>query len=58
VPLVVRASAPGGGRVLAVLDVDSDHPAAFDSVDAEHLQELCSWLAATYGPALTAVPPA
>jgi putative methionine-R-sulfoxide reductase with GAF domain len=36
------------GRLLAVLDVDSDHPAAFDAVDARHLEELCSWLAVEY----------
>jgi putative methionine-R-sulfoxide reductase with GAF domain len=34
--------------LLAVLDVDSNHAAAFDEVDARHLQELCSWLASKY----------
>eukprot|EP00775_Hariotina_reticulata_P012827 gene12827-12955_t len=34
--------------IMAVLDVDSDLPAAFDTVDAGHLEELCSWLAAKY----------
>jgi len=40
---------PGGGRLLAVLDVDSNHPAAFDQVDVKHLEQLCSWLADKYG---------
>ncbi|MBX7195803.1 MAG: GAF domain-containing protein [Sandaracinaceae bacterium] len=43
VPLVA------GGRVLAVLDVDSDDPAAFDEVDRQHLEALCAELAARYG---------
>lgn len=38
----------GGGsgprRLLAVLDVDSDDPAAFDEVDQQHLERLCGWL--------------
>ena len=37
------------GRVLAVLDVDSDAPAAFDDVDREALQALCAALGARYG---------
>lgn len=37
-----------GGRLLAVLDVDSNHPAAFDVVDAKHLEQLCTWLAHKY----------
>lgn len=45
VPLVV----PATSQVLAVLDVDSDDPAAFDDVDAAQLERLCMWLAATYG---------
>ena len=38
-------------HLLAVLDVDSDHPAAFDDVDAKHLEQLCSWLAEKYATA-------
>ena len=29
------------GRVVAVLDVDSDQPAAFGAIDREHLETLC-----------------
>jgi GAF domain-containing protein len=36
-------------RVLAVLDVDSDHPAAFDEVDQDALEALCNALARRYG---------
>ena len=32
------------GRVRAVLDVDSDTPAAFDEIDAQYLEEICGWL--------------
>lgn len=32
------------GDVLAVLDVDSDAPAAFREVDQRHLEHLCEWL--------------
>lgn len=32
------------GRVLGVLDVDSDLPAAFSGVDAEQLEQLCAML--------------
>ena len=32
------------GEVIGVLDVDSDEIATFDSVDALHLNQLCSWL--------------
>lgn len=42
VPLIAR------GRVLAVLDVDSDEPAAFDDVDRVHLEALCARLALRY----------
>jgi GAF domain-containing protein len=38
------------GRLRAVLDVDSDTPAAFDAIDAQHLEEVCRWLARIYGP--------
>jgi L-methionine (R)-S-oxide reductase len=37
------------GRVRAVLDVDSDVPAAFDRLDCQRLEELCGWLTAIYG---------
>jgi L-methionine (R)-S-oxide reductase len=33
------------GEVIAVLDVDSTIPAAFDEVDRRHLEEIVSWLA-------------
>lgn len=36
------------GLVLAVLDVDSDEPAAFTDVDARHLEALCSALGERY----------
>lgn len=32
------------GRLLAVLDVDSDHPAAFDDTDRHYLEALCQEL--------------
>lgn len=34
----------GDGRLMAVLDVDSDLPAAFTEVDAAQLERLCAWL--------------
>ncbi|GAB4216361.1 MAG: GAF domain-containing protein [Sandaracinaceae bacterium] len=37
------------GEVLAVLDVDSDHPAAFDEEDRRALEAICGELAARYG---------
>ncbi len=37
------------GSVLAVLDVDSDEPAAFDEVDANALEDLCAMLGARFG---------
>lgn len=37
------------GRVLAVLDVDSNAPAAFDELDREHLESLCRTLGARFG---------
>jgi len=40
----------GAGRLRAVLDVDSDTAAAFDGTDAHHLEEVCRWLARSYGP--------
>jgi L-methionine (R)-S-oxide reductase len=39
------------GSVLAVLDVDSDLPAAFDGLDQEHLEALCALLGAQFGAA-------
>jgi L-methionine (R)-S-oxide reductase len=33
-----------GGRVRAVLDVDSDTADAFDALDAARLEEICRWL--------------
>ena len=32
------------GRVRAVLDVDSDTPAAFDAIDARYLGTICKWV--------------
>jgi len=32
------------GGVRAVLDVDSDTPAAFDEIDRQYLEEICGWL--------------
>jgi GAF domain-containing protein len=37
VPIVTPA-----GRLLGVLDVDSDRPAAFDAVDQENLEAICA----------------
>ncbi len=37
------------GDVLAVLDVDSNDPDAFDAVDQEHLERLCAMLGRRYG---------
>jgi L-methionine (R)-S-oxide reductase len=37
------------GRVLAVLDVDSNAPAAFDAVDQEALEALCGELGRRFG---------
>lgn len=37
------------GRVLAVLDVDSDRPAAFDEVDQEALESLAAFLGTRFG---------
>ena len=42
--LVVPCIHPGG-EVVAVLDLDSDHPAAFDAIDQQHAEALCSMLA-------------
>jgi GAF domain-containing protein len=45
--IVVPLVGPRG--VLAVLDVDSDDPAAFDDTDRAHLESLCRALATRYG---------
>ncbi len=37
-----------GGSLLAVLDVDSDNPAAFDATDQQHLEKLCGLLGAQF----------
>jgi GAF domain-containing protein len=42
--IVVPVVAPGG-RLLAVLDVDSDEPAVFTEIDQKHLE----WIAADLG---------
>jgi L-methionine (R)-S-oxide reductase len=42
--IVVPVLQQGSGEVLAVLDVDSDEPAAFDEVDQRHLEHLCGYL--------------
>ena len=34
------------GELLAVLDVDSNLPAAFDVVDQEELEAICAWIGA------------
>jgi L-methionine (R)-S-oxide reductase len=44
------------GRLLAVLDVDSDHPAAFDDTDQRALEALCARLGAALQAARTGVP--
>lgn len=36
------------GHLLAVLDVDSDDPAAFNAIDQEHLETLCATLGAQF----------
>lgn len=43
-----------GDRVLAVLDVDSDLPAAFDERDRRHLESLCAMLGERFGPLVPA----
>ncbi len=43
VPLVAS-----DGELVAVLDVDSNTPAAFDEADRRHLEELAEWLAQTF----------
>jgi GAF domain-containing protein len=45
--IVVPVISPSG-PVLAVLDVDSDRPAAFDEVDQTELERICTDLAARF----------
>lgn len=47
--IVVPLLSPHSHTVIAVLDVDSNYPAAFDEVDQQHLEAFCSWLASKYG---------
>ena len=35
-------------NVMAVLDLDSDSPAAFKHADVEGLETICSWMAVTW----------
>jgi L-methionine (R)-S-oxide reductase len=46
--IVVPVVTPDG-RLLAVLDVDSDAPAAFDDVDQREIEEICADLGARFG---------
>ena len=46
--IVVPVHTPDG-RLLAVLDVDSDRRAAFDEIDREHLESLCRALGEQFG---------
>ena len=48
--IVVPILTPSG-RLLGVLDVDSDHPAAFDTLDQQYLEDLCSQLGHQFDPA-------
>jgi putative methionine-R-sulfoxide reductase with GAF domain len=45
---VVPILHPASGATVAVLDCDSDLPAAFDAVDQQQLEALAGWLAAKY----------
>lgn len=46
--IVVPVVGPDG-HLIAVLDVDSNDPAAFDDVDQRYLEALCSTLGARFG---------
>ena len=46
--IVVPVLSPAG-KLLAVLDVDSDDPAAFSTVDQAGLERICDWLGRQYG---------
>ncbi len=48
--IVVPVLTPDG-RLLAVLDVDSDHLAAFDEVDQRELEAICAQLGRRFGAA-------
>jgi len=39
------------GKLVAVLDVDSDRPAAFNGTDQSELEAICSWIGRGWGPA-------
>jgi GAF domain-containing protein len=45
VPLINTPS----GKVMAVLDLDSDTPAAFIQADVLGLEAICSWMASVWG---------
>lgn len=45
--IVVPVLTPGG-RLLAVFDVDSDDPAAFDETDQRYLEKICARLGAQF----------
>lgn len=45
--IVVPVITPSG-RLLGVLDVDSNTPDAFDELDQEHLEEICRYLGEKY----------
>ena len=45
---IVVPIATAEGKLLAVLDVDSNQRAAFNEVDVEALESLCAYLAAKY----------
>ena len=51
--VVVPVLAPSG-HVIAVLDVDSDDPAAFDGADVALLESICTDLGRRYGEATVA----
>ena len=43
------------GRLLAVLDIDSDLPAAFTPADQRELEELARWMGERWGPSSPSV---
>lgn len=51
--VVVPVIAPNG-TVIAVLDVDSDHPAAFSPTDVDSLEQICRELGSRFGPIVAA----
>ena len=46
--VVVPVLSEDSSSCVAVLDVDSNYPAAFDQVDKEELEALCVWLRSRY----------